>query len=88
MPSRKHKPPLTDQQISVLLKALGGFEVVGSDAELILAAHQLAILEQLSWVDTLNAEAAIRGHDALLFSEDFSHKRRIGCVEVVNLWLW
>ena len=33
-PSRNLEPPLTDQQINVLLKALSGFEVVGSDAEL------------------------------------------------------
>jgi hypothetical protein len=31
-PSRNLEPPLTDQQINVLLKALSGFEVVGSDA--------------------------------------------------------
>jgi hypothetical protein len=29
------EPPLTDQQISVLLKALSGFEVVGTDAQLV-----------------------------------------------------
>jgi hypothetical protein len=46
-PSRNLEPPLTDQQINVLRKALSGFEVVGSDAELILDVHQLMIREQL-----------------------------------------
>jgi hypothetical protein len=35
VPSRKRKPPLTDQQISALLKALSGFEVVGTEALLV-----------------------------------------------------
>ena len=46
--SRKLQPPLTDQQMTALLEALAGFEVVSSDANLILDAHQLAIREQLS----------------------------------------
>jgi predicted nucleic acid-binding protein len=82
--SRKLQPPLSDQRISALLEALAGFEVVGTDANLILDAHQLAIREQLSWFDALIAEAAIRSRCALLFSEDFSHGRRIAGVEVVN----
>jgi predicted nucleic acid-binding protein len=82
--SRKLQPPLNDQQISALLQALAGFEVVGSDANLILDAHQLAIREQLSWFDALIAEAAIRSCCTILFSEDFGHGRRIGGVEVVN----
>ena len=82
--SRKLQPPLSDQRITALLEALAGFEVVGIDANLILDAHQLAIREQLSWFDALIAEAAIRSRCALLFSEDFSHGRRIAGVEVVN----
>ncbi|MFZ0408816.1 MAG: PIN domain-containing protein [Cyanobium sp.] len=82
--SRKLQPPLSDQQITALLQALAGFEVVGTDANLILDAHQLAIREHLSWFDALIAEAAIRSRCAVLFSEDFSHGRRIAGVEVVN----
>ena len=82
--SCKLQPPLSDQRITALLEALAGFEVVGIDANLILDAHQLAIREQLSWFDALIAEAAIRSRCALLFSEDFSHGRRIAGVEVVN----
>jgi predicted nucleic acid-binding protein len=62
--------PLGDQQITALLQALAGFEVLGTDANLIL--------------DALIAEAAIRSRCSLLFSEDFSHGRRIAGLEVVN----
>ena len=82
--SRKLQPPLDAQQITALLQALGGFEVVSSDSNLILDAHQLAMREQLSWFDALIAEAAIRSRCNILYSEDFGHGRRIGGVEVVN----
>ena len=60
MASRKLQPPLGDQQITALLQALAGFEVLGTDANLILSRC------------------------AFLFSEDFSHGRRIAGLEVVN----
>jgi predicted nucleic acid-binding protein len=82
--SRKLQPPLTDQQITALLEALVGFEVVSTDANLILDAHQLAIREQLSWLDALIAEAAIRSRCSVLYSEDFGHGRRIASLDVVN----
>jgi hypothetical protein len=81
---RKLQPPLGDRQITDVLEALTGFEVLGTDANLILDAHQLAIREQLSWFDALIAEAAIRSHCNILYSEDFGHGRRIAGVEVVN----
>jgi predicted nucleic acid-binding protein len=37
--SPKLQPPLSDQRTTALLEALAGFEVVGSDANLILDAH-------------------------------------------------
>lgn len=40
--SRKLEPPLTDHPINGLLKTRSGFEVVGSDAVLILDVHQSA----------------------------------------------
>jgi predicted nucleic acid-binding protein len=82
--SRKLQPPLTNQQMTALLEALAGFEVVSSDANLILDAHQLAIREQLSWFDALIAEAAIRSRCSVLYSEDFGHGRRIAGLDVVN----
>jgi predicted nucleic acid-binding protein len=82
--SRKLQPPLTDQQMTALLEALAGFEVVSTDANLILDAHQLAIRERLSWFDALIAEAAIRSRCSVLYSEAFGHGRRIAGLEVVN----
>lgn len=82
--SRKLQPPLNNEQISGLLEALSGFEVVPADSSLILDAHQLASLEQLSWFDALIAEAAIRNRCDVLFSEDFTHGRMIGAMQIRN----
>lgn len=68
--SRKLQPPLPAAEIATMLEALAGFEVVNTDANLVL--------------DALIAEAAIRSRCAVLFSEDFSHGRRIAGLEVVN----
>jgi hypothetical protein len=65
-PSRQRKPPLTDQPISGLLKALSGFEVVGSDAELILGAHQLVIRKQLCRFDARDSDQALSTAEAVL----------------------
>ncbi len=82
--SRKLKPPLSDEQISALLEALSGFEVVCTDANLALDAHQLAISETISWFDALIVEAAIRSRCDVLNSEDLCHGRKIGGVVLNN----
>lgn len=82
--SRKLQPPLSHDQIRGLLEALGGFEVAATDSSLIFDAHELARLEQLSWFDALIAEAAIRHRCDVLFSEDFSHGRMIGGMQIRN----
>lgn len=82
--SRKLQPPLNHQQITALLEALSGFDVVGTDANMVLDAHQLAIKETISWFDALIVEAAIRSGCEVLFSEDLSHGRKIGNLELVN----
>jgi predicted nucleic acid-binding protein len=84
---RKLVPPLSDGQISELLEALVGFEVVSTDANLVMDAHLLASCEKLSWFDALIAEAAIRSRCSILFSEDFSHGRRIAGLELINPFL-
>jgi predicted nucleic acid-binding protein len=68
--SRKLQPPLPAAEIATMLEALAGFEVVNTDANLV--------------IDALIAEAAIRSRCAVLFSEDFSHGRRLAGLEVVN----
>jgi len=50
--TRKLRPALSERQISALLEALCGFEVVSTDPTLLLDAHQLAIAEQLSQPQT------------------------------------
>jgi predicted nucleic acid-binding protein len=82
--SRKLQPPLSHQQITAMLEALSGFDVVGTDANLVLDAQQLAIQETISWFDALIVEAAIRSRCEVLFSEDLSHGRKIGTLELIN----
>jgi len=82
--TRKLRPPLSGRQISGLLEALSGFEVVPTDSTLLLDAHQLAISEQLSWFDALIVEAAIRSRCDVLFSEDLSHGRQIAGMTLCN----
>lgn len=69
------------------LEALVGFEVVPTDANLVMDAHLLASREKLSWFDALIAEAAIRSRCTILFSEDFSHGRRIAGLKLINPFL-
>jgi predicted nucleic acid-binding protein len=82
--SKKLLPPLGDGEISALLAALAGFEVVSTEVNLVLDAHQLALRHQLSWFDALIAEAAIRSGCSVLFSEDFQHGSAIGALQVIN----
>jgi hypothetical protein len=51
---------------------------------LVQDAQQLAGREQPSWFDALIAEATIRSRCSILFSEDFSHGRRIAGLVVIN----
>jgi predicted nucleic acid-binding protein len=82
--SRKLQPPLGDGEITALLEAMAGFEVVSTEVNLVLDAHQLALRHQLSWFDALIAEAALRSGCAVLFSEDFHHGACIGALQVIN----
>jgi predicted nucleic acid-binding protein len=82
--TRKFKPAWSASDVSSALHALSAFEVVTTDANLVLDADILASAEQLSWFDALIAEAAIRSGCTVLFSEDFSHRRRLGDLTVRN----
>lgn len=82
--SRKLQPALGDGEITALLEAMAGFEVVSTEVNLVLDAHQLALRHRLSWFDALIAEAAIRSGCAVLFSEDFSHQSRLDSLQVIN----
>jgi predicted nucleic acid-binding protein len=82
--TRKLKPALRASQIGALLEALSGFEVVDTNANLVLDAHALAVREQLSWFDALIVEAALRSRCDVLFSEDLSHGTQIGTLQLIN----
>lgn len=82
--SRKLNPPLPDREITALLEAMSGFEVVNTNANLVLDAHALAIQEQLSWFDALIVEAALRSRCDVLFSEDLHHGGAIDRLQLIN----
>lgn len=76
--SRKLKPAFSAEDTRMALNALAVFEVATSHAEMVLDAHELAVVEQLSWFDALIAEAALRSQCAVLYSEGFSHGQKLG----------
>lgn len=76
--TNKLKPAFSPQDTRTALNALVAFEVVNTQANMVLDAHELAHAEQLSWFDALIAEAALRSHCDILYSEDFSHGRKLG----------
>lgn len=82
--TRKFTPPWTATDTRIALDALAMFEVIATDTNLVLDAHELAHDKQLAWFDALIVEAAIRTRCDILFSEDFSHGRRIGGLTIAN----
>lgn len=74
----KLRPAFSAHDIGAALAVLAAFEVVGTYAGTVLDAHELAEAEQLSWFDALIAEAALRSHCEVLYSEDFGHGRKLG----------
>ena len=82
--TKKLQPPLSNSQIQTMLDALSNFEVVATDANLVLDANLLAQRHQLNWFDALIAEAAIRSNCTVLFSEDFNHGSSLDGLEMIN----
>lgn len=58
--TRKLRRELTANTVRAALTALTAFEVVGTNANLVLDAHELAGTERLAWFDALIAEAGVR----------------------------
>lgn len=85
--THKFKPVWPASDVRTALQALAAFEVVATDVNLVLDAHELAQAEQLSWFDSLIAEAAIRSRCTLLYSEDFGHDRKFQSLTVRNPFL-
>ena len=82
--TRKLQPPLSFDDTRIALAVLAKFEVVSTDANLVLDAHELAQAEQISWFDALIVEAAIRSRCSMLYSEDLGHGRTFGSLTVRN----
>lgn len=82
--TRKLKPALNHADTLRALTAVASFEVVATDQNLVLDAHELAQREQLSWFDALIVEAAIRSGCAVLYSEDLSHGRSYAGLRICN----
>ena len=85
--SGKLKPALSFADTRLALNVLAAFEVVATDVNLVLDAHELAQAEQLSWFDALIVEAAIRSRCTKLFTEDMSHGRKFSGLIVCNPFL-
>jgi len=82
--TRKLDPALSWSDTRAALEALSEFEVVPTNTDLVLDAHELSKTEQLSWFDALIAEAAIRSGCSVLYSEDLDHGQRFGDLTVHN----
>lgn len=82
--TRELKPALSPAEVMRALTAVASFEVIATDQNLVLDAHELAQREQLSWFDALIVEAAIRSGCAVLYSEDLSHERLYGGLRSCN----
>ncbi|MDN8615703.1 PIN domain-containing protein [Variovorax ginsengisoli] len=82
--TRKLKPPLSAREAVGQLSQLCAFEVIGSSADSVLAASELAQKHRLQWWDALILEAAIRGNADVLVSQDGQHGQRFGKLVVEN----
>ena len=82
--TRKLKPPLSAREAAGQLSQLCAFEVVGSTADSVLAAVELAHKHRLQWWDALILEAAIRGNADVLVSQDGQHGQRFGRLVIEN----
>lgn len=80
----KLQPALSWQDTRAALEALASLEVVPTNANLVLDAHELARIEQLSCFDALIVEAAIRSGCERLYSEDMGHGRVFGALTILN----
>jgi predicted nucleic acid-binding protein len=80
--TRKQKMPAATAQALVL--AYAAWPVVASDMALVEAAMEKSIEFRLSIWDAMVIEGATRVQAEILFSEDLSHGRRFGALEVVN----
>jgi predicted nucleic acid-binding protein len=82
--TRKLRPPLSAREATGQITQLCAFEVVGSTADSVLAAAELAQKHRLQWWDALILEAALRANADVLVSHDGQHGQRFGQLVVEN----
>lgn len=85
--TRKLDPPLPPSIASATVRKLAAGRVVGIDAQLVLAALDVSVNNQLSIWDALIVCAANRAGCHTLLSEDLNHGQVIEGVAVVNPFL-
>lgn len=85
--TRKLKPPLSPREATSQIAQLCMFEVVGSTADSVLEAAELAQKHRLQWWDALILEAALRAGVDVLVSQDGQHGQRFGKLVIENPFL-
>lgn len=82
--TRKVQQPLPLSAARREVRLLAAFELVPTDAELIVEAIALHERHALNYWDALIVAAAIRGGCEALYSEDLQPGRRFGSVRIEN----
>lgn len=82
--TRKFAPPLAAPEAAQVLAALGRFEVVAADADLVLRAAHTVVEHQLSIWDAMILEAARLAGCSEVWTEDLASGSTIRGVKVVN----
>lgn len=82
--TRKLKPVLTGEQLTVAVSALLPLCRVDTTKGLLIAALELATRHRLPIFDAMIVQAAIDSGASILYSEDLHAGQRFGSVTVVN----
>jgi predicted nucleic acid-binding protein len=82
--TRKFAPPLPPADATAVLMELQRFEIVVTDADLVVAASRTVTSHQMSIWDAAIVEAARLGQCDELWSEDFTDGAIIRGVRIVN----
>lgn len=76
-----------DVQRLALIKAYTAWPVIDSDLALVTAAMEKSVRFQISILDAMVVEAALRSGATTLYSEDMQHGQRFGELTLINPFL-
>lgn len=85
--TRKLQPPLPAGDARAQVERLATLDVLGSSAQGVLDAIELAERYRLQWWDALVLEAALRAQADVLVTEDGQHGQRFGKLVLENPFL-